>query len=78
MKRVKAVLLAGLMVTMIFGCGKQEEPVPTINFEKIEDVEEPVQEVVEEEPQEEEEEAEDDEQPPAPPSVPLQALERQP
>ena len=63
MKRVKAALVAGLAVTMLFGCGKaSDEAVVGISVEKLEDIQEVVPEVTEEVT---EEEVVDEDAPPA-------------
>ncbi len=67
MKRVKAIVLAGLMVTFVFGCGKaDDEAVTGLSIEKLEDIQEPipVEEPAQEPEEEPEEEETDDETPP--------------
>ncbi len=64
MNRIKAAIIAGLMITVLAGCGGEtDEPSTGLSIEKLEDVQEPVQEVKEE--TEPEEEVVDDEVPPA-------------
>ena len=65
MKRLKAVLLAGLTVTMLFGCGKSgDEAVVGLSMEKIDQVQEVTPVATEETSVAEETEVVDDEVPP--------------
>lgn len=65
MKRFKAAILAGLTVTMLFGCGKSsDEAVVGLSVEKIDQIQEVTPVATEEASVEEQEEVVDDEQPP--------------
>ncbi len=66
MKKFKAALVAGLLVTMLFGCGKSsDEAVVGISVEKLEDIPQVTPAATEETAEEAEEEVADEDAPPA-------------